>query len=193
MLSSLVTWYRWRHALPALMLLLALVGSMAGLAQAEQDQEGGQRPDYVIAGRLIDGQNQPVPEAHISAQLPDREKALGESESQEDGNWRLALEEEPVPGLQIVIERPHFESEVIVLGAAEVVELIEDGIFGLGELELQRKVTAGFWAATFIFAGVLVIIALEKLHSTTAALAGISAVFLVSFAAERSGLTLVHL
>jgi Na+/H+ antiporter NhaD/arsenite permease-like protein len=181
MLSSLIIWYRWRHAAPVLLLLLALLWSAAGLVQA--GQESGVGPDYVIAGRLIDSQLQPVPEAHISAHVPGQEEALGETESQEDGNWGLNLEEEPVAGLQVLIERPHFETETITLGPAEVAELIEDGIYGLGELELQRKITAGFWAAAIIFACVLVLIALEKLHSTTAALAGISAVFLVSFAA----------
>jgi Na+/H+ antiporter NhaD/arsenite permease-like protein len=181
MLLSLKTWYRWRHALPALLLLLALLWSAAGLVQAGQDSGGS--PEYVIGGRLIDSQDQPVPEAQISAHLPGQEEALTESESQEDGNWRLDLEGLPAPGLQIVIDRPHFESELITLGPTEIANLDEDGIYDLGELELQREVTAGFWAATIIFVGVLVLIALEKLHSTTAALAGISAVFLVSFAA----------
>ena len=51
----------------------------------------------------------------------------------------------------------------------------------LGTITLQREITLGFWAATLIFFGVLVIIALEKLHSTTAALLGISAIFLITF------------
>jgi Na+/H+ antiporter NhaD/arsenite permease-like protein len=47
---------------------------------------------------------------------------------------------------------------------------------------LDREITAGFWAATIIFVGVLAVIAFEKMHSTTAALSGISAIFLVTFA-----------
>jgi Na+/H+ antiporter NhaD/arsenite permease-like protein len=180
MLSSLATW-RWRPLLPALLLLFALLWSAVGLVQARQENPNG--PAFVIAGRLVDGQDQPVPEAHISAHLPDQEEALSETESQDDGNWRLALEEVPSASLQVAIERPHFETEVILLGSAEVTELAENGTFDLGELQLQREVTAGFWAATLIFVGVLALIALEKLHSTTAALAGLSAVFLVSFAA----------
>ncbi|MGD8583864.1 MAG: ArsB/NhaD family transporter [Chloroflexota bacterium] len=180
MLSFLFTWYRWRHALPVLLLLLALTWSAAGLVQA--GQEGVEGPAYIIAGRLIDNQNQPVPEAHITAHLPGQDEPLGETESQEDGNWRLDLEKEPVAGLQVTIERPHFKSEAVTLQGDQVAALVTDGIYGLGELQMQRRVTAGFWAATIIFAGVLALIALEKLHSTTAALAGISAVFLVSFA-----------
>ena len=59
----------------------------------------------------------------------------------------------------------------------------EEGFYSAGELTLQRKITAGFWAATIIFLAVLLIIAFEKLHSTTAALAGASAIFLASFIA----------
>ncbi len=180
MQSLLSSWYRWRHALPAVILLVALLWSAADLVQAGQvDLDGS---TYVIAGRLIDSQNQPIPEAHIAAYLPNQDEAVGETESQEDGNWRLDLEEEPVVGLQVTIDRPHFDSESMTLGSEDVATLVEDGIYGLGDLTLQRKITVGFWAAAIIFAGVLALIALEKLHSTTAALAGISAVFLVSFA-----------
>jgi hypothetical protein len=99
MKSLLDHWYRWRHMLPALVLLLVLLWSAAGLVQAGQDGDGESGPGYVIAGRLIDDQEQPVPEAHVSAQLSDQEEPLAETESQEDGNWRMALEEEPVAGL----------------------------------------------------------------------------------------------
>jgi hypothetical protein len=105
----LINWYRWRHALPALLLLLVLLCSAAGSVQASQDGDENEGPGYVIAGRLIDSQGQPVPEAHISAHLPDQEEPLAETESQEDGNWGLILVEEPLIGLHFNIERPHFE------------------------------------------------------------------------------------
>jgi hypothetical protein len=95
----------------------------------------------------------------------------------------LLIPEIPVESLTISIERPHFETQVKNLGTAELGELEEERIYGVGELILERKVTAGFWAATIIFLGVLLIIAFEKLHSTTAALAGASAIFLVTFIA----------
>ena len=59
----LVNWYRWRHALPALLLMLVLLWSAAGFVQASQDGGEDEEPGYVIAGRLIDSQGQPVPEA----------------------------------------------------------------------------------------------------------------------------------
>ena len=169
-----------RQSLAALLLLLALVLTVVGLAQAGQEQIE-ERDGYIIAGQLVDGQGQPVVEALVTANAPGEEEPLAETDSQEDGNWALVLEQEPQSGLNIVIKRPHFQSEVIELSTNDLAELLVTGTFGFGEITMTRKVTAGFWAATLIFAAVLAIIGFEKLHSTTAALAGISAVFLVSF------------
>lgn len=46
---------------------------------------------------------------------------------------------------------------------------------------LERRISAGFWVATLVFVGVLLLIAFELLHSTTAALAGVSIIFLTSY------------
>lgn len=176
-------WRSWQHALAAFILLFALVFSIVGMAQAGQTEPGGnQQPNYVIAAQLLDSQQQPVVNAQVTAHMPGVEEPLAETESQEDGNWALELEEEPEAGLTIVIQRPHFQKESLELTANDLAELLVTGTFGFGEITLQRQVTAGFWAATLIFVSVLLIIAFEKLHSTTAALAGLSAVFLVSFA-----------
>jgi Na+/H+ antiporter NhaD/arsenite permease-like protein len=48
-------------------------------------------------------------------------------------------------------------------------------------MEMQRRVTPAFWVATLSFVLVLVLIALEKLHKTTAALLGTALVLGVSF------------
>ncbi len=169
-----------RPIFPALVLLIALILTAAGLVQANQGdpfQEG-----YIIAGQLVDNQGQPIVEATVTAEMPDVEEALAETESQEDGNWGLVLAEEPQGGLAVVIERYHFKSERIILDSSQLADLIVTGTFSLGEIPMQREITAGFWAATLIFIAVLALIALEKLHSTTAALAGISAIFLFTFA-----------
>ena len=171
--------HQWRRPLAALILLLGLVFSVASLVQA--GQEPVQSDGYVIAGKLVDNQGQPVVEALVTANMPGEEEPLAETESQEDGNWALVLAQEPEAGLTVVIRRPHFQTEIIELSANDLAELLVTGTFGFKEINLQRQVTAGFWAATLIFVAVLLIIAFEKLHSTTAALAGLSAVLLVSF------------
>ncbi len=154
--------------------------SLAGLVQASQDDE--QTGSYVIAGQLVDGQEQPIVEASIMATMPGEEEPLAETESQEDGNWALILKEEPQAGLTVTIQRPHFQTQMLELSASDLAEMIVTGTYGFGEITLQREITAGFWAATLIFVAVLLIIAFEKLHSTTAALAGLSTIFLASFA-----------
>jgi Na+/H+ antiporter NhaD/arsenite permease-like protein len=61
------------------------------------------------------------------------------------------------------------------------VNLNECGSTDLGDIELQRRITAGFWVATLSFVLILGLIALEKLHKTTAALLGTALVLGISF------------
>jgi Na+/H+ antiporter NhaD/arsenite permease-like protein len=51
----------------------------------------------------------------------------------------------------------------------------------LPDIELARRITPGFWVATVTFVSILVIIALEKLHNTMAALLGVAVVLGTSF------------
>ena len=174
-------WPMWRYTVAPLFVLLALIPAFSNLVQAEQSASDGE--PFVIAGRLIDGQNQPVVEVQVAARMRGEEEPLVETESQEDGSWTLQLDEAPQPGMAITLERPHFESQEIELDADEINSLITHGTHSMGELVLNRRITAGFWAAAIIFTAVLLLIALEKLHSTTAALLGLSLVFLFSFLA----------
>ena len=154
---------------------------MVGAAPADSTQEGP--GGYLVEGRLIDAQDQPVAEATITAHIPGEAEPLAETESQADGYWVLLLPEIPEGSLTLTVERPHFETQVLDVGPVELDILEQEGFYTVGDLTLQRKITAGFWAATIIFLAVLLIIAFEKLHSTTAALAGASAVFVVTFIA----------
>jgi len=134
---------------------------------------------FLITGRLFDPQGQPIVAAEVSAHVPNEEEAIAEAESQEDGSWLLVLDHVP-EGASVHIHRYHFVDQVIELDAADLVRLQATGTLWIPELSLEREVTAGFWIATAIFVIVLLLIAFEKLHSTTAALLGVSAVFLVS-------------
>jgi Na+/H+ antiporter NhaD/arsenite permease-like protein len=139
------------------------------------------REGYLISGQLLDPQDQPVNEAHVSATIPSKTEPLDEAESQEEGTWVLVIPELPQEDIHITIERPHFQDATITLQEAERVELYENGVYRVGTLVLDRKIDAGFWIATAVFLAVLLVIALELLHSTTAALAGFSTIFLVSY------------
>jgi Na+/H+ antiporter NhaD/arsenite permease-like protein len=110
---------------------------------------------YLIVGRLIDAQAQPVIKAHIEGSVIGENEPIAESESQDDGSWQLGMNEVPHADLEILISEPHFHSTTIRIGDEERAQLLEDVV--------------------------ILLIATETLHSTTAALAGFSAIFLVSY------------
>jgi len=171
-----------RRILFGLALVVSLIVLVVGVSHADTAQE--ETEGYLIAGHLIDAQGQPVEGATVEAHIPDEAEPVAEAESQEDGYWTLLMPEIPdQESLAVTINRPHFKTHILNLGPAEFAILEEEGIYSVGELTLPRRITPGFWAATIIFVAVLMIIAFEKLHSTTAALAGASAIFLVSFVA----------
>lgn len=159
----------------AVSLMLLLVGSTTSRNAAAQAD------GFLITGRLVDPQTQPVVAAAIKAHLADESEPLAEVESREDGSWDLLLPQLPAQGLILTIERHHFEPQDIRLDGDAINQLRQNGAYRMDELTLARRNSAGFWAATAIFLGVLLIIAFEKLHSTTAALAGLSAIFVVTF------------
>lgn len=163
-------------------LMAALLGTAVLLLALPQPTQAADRDDgYLINGRLVDSQNQPIVAAEVSLHIAGEETALAAAESQEDGTWTIVLADLPTEALTLVVERPHFRGWETTLDEADLGLLSATTTLRLGEQQLERRITPGFWLATLIFLGVLLIIALEKLHSTTAALAGMSAVFVVSF------------
>lgn len=122
--------------------------------------------------------------AHLPGAEVETAEPLGETTSLEDGSFTLPLSELPSEAAVLTIESHHFHPQEIALAGSPVETLAEQGFYHVDTITLERRITAGFWVAGLIFFGVLLIIALEKLHSTTAALAGISAVFLVTFLGE---------
>ena len=152
--------------------------------------------DFAITGRLVDSLGWPVEGAIIAAHSQDTEivsteapskgesktepSPLAENESQEDGSWELILPDLPVASVTVTIERHHFQPQAIRLVADQLELMVQGGSYNVGELTMERRISAGFWAATIVFVGMLLLIATERLHSATAALAGLSAIFLVS-------------
>ena len=169
-----------RSKLFIIALLITLIAVIPGevLASSQDpDQEG----NFVVIGQLLDEQDQPVEEAVVTAVTQDGEQIVAETESLEDGTWRLLLIEVPSGEMQITIEHPRFNPQIVSLKVEELNDLDNIGLYRVGEIILNRDINAGFWAATLIFLGVLLLIAFEKLHSTTAALAGMSVVFIISY------------
>lgn len=176
----------WRQIGAGVLLFVLLFLSAAGSVRAGQN--GDNPGDFVITGRIVDSQEQPVVDADVIAHLLSEEaeitEPLGETNTLEDGSFTLRLNELPEETTVLTIESPHFDIRQKTLAGLPYENLAEQGFHNLETVTLERRITAGFWLAGLIFLGVLLIIAFEKLHSTTASLAGISAVFFVTFLGE---------
>jgi Na+/H+ antiporter NhaD/arsenite permease-like protein len=166
----------------ALLLLFSLIslGILSNHVLANPQEQAA--TTYQITGNIKNAQGQPVKGAVIEARSSNNEQdpVLSETESLEDGSWTLSFNKIPTE-LTLFIHRPHYQQVEIAVTSAELTTLEEGGSIYMPEVVLQRKIDAGFWASTIIFVFVLLVIATEKLHSTTASLAAMSAIFLVSF------------
>ncbi len=168
-----------RQIASGILLLLMLMASIlfagsSGAAQAQTEMR------YVITGQIFNEQDQPVDGAHIRLVSEGTSDSIVETETGEDGSWGLIFDWLPQGQLELLVERQHYRSEEILIDPDMHTQLEERGALILDGIKLERRVTGAFWAATLIFLAVLLVIAFERLHSTTAALAGLSAVFLFS-------------
>ena len=160
------------------LLILALFAFNLVTASPASGLETGR---FTVTGRLLDEQGGAVAGAHIVASFDGDEAARSETESQEDGTWELELAKVPQQSLRIRIERLHFHAQEIVLQDEDLQELRDTETFSVHDVVFGRTVTLGFWAAALVFLVMLVLIALERLHSTTAALAGLSSIFVLNY------------
>ena len=160
--------------------ILFIILTIPGIAIANQTNNE-EASEYVIVGRLIDAQGQPVVEAKITGSISGFEEPVIENESQEDGTWSLGLNDVPQEDMLIEITHPHFEATSTTMGIEERIQLKDDSVYRLGNITMERRITPAFWIATITFVVVILLIATERLHSTTAALAGMSTVLLISY------------
>jgi Na+/H+ antiporter NhaD/arsenite permease-like protein len=174
--------HRWAIAQPAAFGLFIIILVITGLGLYFQTGHASlQQQGYLISGKLSDAQGEPVSGGQITITYADQQQPLGEAESQEDGSWAVILDKLPTHDMLVHIERPHFKAQTYFLGIQNQEQLQNFGVYRLGTFSLERRIDAGFWIAGLVFLGVLLAIAFEVLHSTTAALAGFSIIFLVSY------------
>ncbi|HKJ37473.1 MAG TPA: ArsB/NhaD family transporter [Anaerolineales bacterium] len=140
-----------------------------------------QENNFIITGQLNDSLGQPVKGAIVSGTTVNGQDILAETESRQDGTWSLAFDSIPDQGLEILVERSHFYLKSTSINQAVLADQNSAGVYRVDAMQLERKVDISFWIATLIFMAVLLLIAFEFLHSATAALAGISLIFLVSY------------
>jgi Na+/H+ antiporter NhaD/arsenite permease-like protein len=165
----------------AIFILASLLFLLPGEATASPSGVQGEAVELVVIGRVIDSQGVPVVDAEVIAIIDQQSEPLSETISQEDGTWVLEFPVRPLDELHIVIEHPHFQTLTVKIQGAQLSTLNENDIYQVDDVTLERRISAGFWVATIVFVGVLLLIAFELLHSTTAALAGVSIIFLTSY------------
>ena len=164
------------------LLVLLLLGCAAALLWPPTPPAAGwQSGGLELTGSLVDGQGQPIPAAMVSVFVDGEEAPNAETESQEDGSWLVNLADTPTQAVRVEIERAHFEPFTYELTTEQLLTLVTEGVFTLGRVELQNHISVGFWVAGLTFVAVLLLIALEKLPNTLAALLGVSVVFVSTF------------
>jgi Na+/H+ antiporter NhaD/arsenite permease-like protein len=145
-----------------------------GASALPSDQGGAQ-----VTGEVVDSQGQPVVDALV--ELRDSDDVLASGHTQEDGSFNLHLSDGVHGDLTLVVDRRHFHTETVEISADDLDRLTTEQALVVPTIELERKITPAFWIATVAFIGMLLLIALEKLHNTLAALTGITIVFGVSY------------
>jgi Na+/H+ antiporter NhaD/arsenite permease-like protein len=192
-----------RNATQRHLLLLAVLGLGLALVlwrgpfQPVAHADGVSSPErsdgqVSLFGRVTDPQGEPVRGAKISLVFNgtpvgvsvENENTPPLAESQPDGAFVVDLpagEVGAIETLVLEISRPHFKSLEWEAEGEEIARLNRGESLRLPDLEMSRRATAGFWVATLTFVAILVIIALEKLHNTMAALLGVAIVLGTTF------------
>ena len=151
--------------------IVALLALPAPLSAGEESP--------TVEGRLLDPQGEPVSNARVT--VLDAGEPIGEAESNLDGLFLVDLEHMPEHDVTVHVERAHFArwEQTDIPGSLH--KLQQNDHLYLSDLTMERRVTIGFWIALLTFVGLLVLIAMERLHNTLAALFGMAVIFLVSY------------
>jgi Na+/H+ antiporter NhaD/arsenite permease-like protein len=186
MLNRIATQAKTRWGILLIILVLAFVlrsGSCPPPVLA-WEQEGSASPDAEamgLSGRLVDPLGEPIHDAEVSVLVDSNDEPIAHTASQPDGSFSIDLPRGQYQSVVVAIERSHFHPEDLELEEAALAQLNECGSLQLADIALERRITAGFWVATLSFVLILALIALERLHKTTAALLGAALVLGVSF------------
>jgi Na+/H+ antiporter NhaD/arsenite permease-like protein len=147
--------------------------------QAQSEQNG-----RLITGFIHDRQGTAVEDAQVSLLAPGASEPLATTLTQPDGRFTLAFAQNPVNGLSVRITRDHYHQADIPLDNAAIQDLRNNGSLVLPDTTLLRRISLSFWIATLVFIGMLVIIALGKLHNTLASLLAAAIILAFSYLAR---------
>ncbi len=166
----------WFLSLVITGILLGLAQSLMGWAKSQDDPVPN-----LITGVIIDHQGQPIQGALVRLTSNSDTEPLSEATTQPDGRYALEMPAEIPTSLFLTVQRPHFQETSTLLNEQTVQRLRLGLTVSMPDLILNRNVNLAFWIATLVFLGMLILIALGKLHNTLAALAGAMVIFAVSY------------
>lgn len=135
-----------------------------------------------IVGGVLDAQGQPVPESVVSLWVAGADAPAATTETGPDGSFILSLPPDLAEPARLEISHHHFNDLSYTLSAEERSVITGGDSLVLEDFSLSRSFGPAFWVATIIFVGMLVVMALERLHNALAALLAVSVIFAITFA-----------
>ena len=163
----------------ALLLLLAFFAHHSVSAQATNLAS--------LSGKVADAQGLPVGEAEIALQINGVHETEYHAETSPDGVYLLDFPIDNIESLALQITHPHFKTSTWTASEEEISFITNGADVRVPDIQLDRKLTPGFWVATIVFIVVLVLIMSERLHTTAAALLGAAIILTISMIGSALG------
>ena len=187
MLPKESTTYVMHGLMLVIMLSLLAASAYASDVATVQSPEGEK---LTIVGYVADEYGKPVPRAMVKVLYQGEElpvytgagkKALMEAETASDGSFNLWLyvDREKIKDLYVEVFKPSFRVEETWL--PEVLEGAEGYYAYLEPLVLKRAVGPAFYVSALILVLIYVLISLEIMHRTLAALMGAALMLIISY------------
>lgn len=177
-----------------LILVAAMVSAFmfAGVCRSEEAPAGG--AVLTITGKIQDAHGNPVGDATVQAYQNGVPVAAGESRGRPQNvtglnglfmlELHMAVEQAEKGDWEIKVSRPSFKTtEMVALGQISDIGKDEEGVRHFSahaELTLDRFRGPAFWIALAVLVGIYVLIALELVHRTLAALLGAATILLIT-------------
>jgi Na+/H+ antiporter NhaD/arsenite permease-like protein len=169
---------------PGKPVLLAALIALLALALAPVLVSASDLP--ALSGRIVDMQGQPVEGAHVALFLNDSLEPHSTQETDRAGQFILDLPGSPVDSVRLEVSRPHFEPAIWQAEQVDLTHLSRGSSVRVPDLALERQIGVGFWIAALVFAGMLILIVTERLHTTAAALLAAATILSISLIGQTA-------
>ncbi len=161
--------------------LLAAVWLWMPEPTTAQGQDTDNAPIPTIVGEVRNAQGQALADVEVEVYFDEAEEPIATASSYEDGFWEVRLPAVQAERVRLEFAHPHYKADARLLTPEEVQTLRESATLNVGTVEVRNRYALGFWVAAATFGLVLLLIASERLPNATAALLGISIIFVVTF------------